>query len=116
MEFTIKKKKKSVTPEENDNFAYIFLWAKECVSKLAYNFFLQPTKSSLPVVPAEQKLLAAVLKLRMLDHTHPDCLAVSFPFSLLSCIHLFHDLCDKNSLCVLPEFVRFSTIGIIGHD
>lgn len=39
MEFTIKKKKKSVTPEENDNFAYIFLWAKESVSKLAYNFF-----------------------------------------------------------------------------
>lgn len=47
----------------------------------------------------------------MLDHTHPDCLIISFPFSLLSCTHLFHDLCDKNNLYVLPEF---GTIGIIG--
>lgn len=106
-------KKKKVWLQNKTITSPIFSFNPKSVNRIAYIFF-SCSLLTLPLVPAEpKKLLVAVFKLRMLDHTHPDCLIISFPFSLLSCIHLFHDLCDKSNLCALPEF---GTIGIIGHS
>lgn len=51
----------------------------------------------------------------MVDHVDPGSLIGSFfLFPLLSCIHLFYDLCGRNCLYLLPEFVQsFAPLGFL---